>query len=42
MLKKLELKKEDYFKLNNYCLKKILFLSTPYNESDVDFRQNKR
>lgn len=38
MLKKLELKKEDYFKLNNYCLKKkILFLSTPYNESDVDF-----
>ena len=38
MLKRLELKKEDYFKLNKYCVKKkILFLSTPYNERDVDF-----
>ncbi|MDR3627003.1 MAG: N-acetylneuraminate synthase family protein, partial [Ignavibacteriaceae bacterium] len=38
MLKKLELRKDDFSYLKNICIKnKILFLSTPYNYGDVDF-----
>lgn len=41
MLKKLELKQEDYYKLIERCnLHKIDFLSTPYNFEDVDFLCN--
>lgn len=37
MLKKLELQKEDFKKLKDYCAKKkIDFMSTPYNFEDVD------
>src|SRR6201993_1882215 len=37
MLKKLELQKEDFKKLKNYCEKKgIDFMSTPYNFEDAD------
>ena len=36
MLKKLELQKEDFQKIKNYCeTKKIKFLSTPYNKEDA-------
>jgi len=38
MLKKLELKEDDYEKLISHCEKEgILFLATPYNVEDVDF-----
>ena len=38
MLKKLELKKSDYLKIIEKCKQlRIDFLSTPYNEEDVDF-----
>jgi len=38
MLKRLELKKQDFKHLKNICKKnKITFLSTPYNYRDVDF-----
>lgn len=38
MLKKLELNKEDFVKLKNYCdHKNIIFISTPYNFDDIDF-----
>lgn len=41
MLKKLELKHEDYLKILEECKKrKIIFLSTPYNEDDADFLNN--
>lgn len=37
MLKKLELKKEDFRKIKEHCDKKgILFLSTPYNFEDIE------
>jgi N,N'-diacetyllegionaminate synthase len=37
MLKKLELQKEDFKKLKDYCAKKgIDFMSTPYNFEDAD------
>lgn len=37
MLKKLELGKEDFLRLKQYCdVKKIMFMSTPYNYEDVD------
>jgi len=38
MLKKLELKKEDFSELKKYCDKKnIIFLSTPHTEDALDF-----
>lgn len=38
MLKKLELKKEDFVELKKYCDEKgILFLSTPHTEDAIDF-----
>lgn len=38
MLKKLELKKEDFVGLRRYCdEKEILFLSTPHTEDAIDF-----
>ena len=38
MLKKLELREEDFFELRKYCNKKqIIFLSTPHTENAVDF-----
>lgn len=38
MLKKLELKYEDFIELKKYCDKKnILFLSTPHTEDAIDF-----
>lgn len=38
MLKKLELSHDDHFKLKSYCDKKrILFLSTPFDEKNTDF-----
>jgi N,N'-diacetyllegionaminate synthase len=38
MLQKLELSKNDHEKLFNYCQSLgIIFMSTPYNEEDVDF-----
>lgn len=38
MLKKLELSYEDFRKLKSYCdLKKIMFLSTPFDLESVDF-----
>jgi len=38
MLKRLELKREDYFKLYEYSLDNgIAFLSTPFDENSVDF-----
>lgn len=38
MLKKLELSKDDYVKIINRCKNKnIIFLSTPYNDEDIDF-----
>ena len=41
MLKKLELKEKDFFKLKKLCDKlNIIFLSTPYNFEDVDFLKN--
>lgn len=41
MLKKLELKKEDYKKLKNYCkLKKIEFITTSFDHESLDFIVN--
>ena len=38
MIKKLELRYEDFFKISRYCnKKKIEFLSTPYDLESVDF-----
>lgn len=38
MLKKLELKYEDFFKLKNYCDRKgIMFLSTPHTQDTLNF-----
>jgi N,N'-diacetyllegionaminate synthase len=38
MIKKLELTKEDFYNINNYCLKKnIEFISTPYDVNSAIF-----
>ena len=41
MLKKIELSKKMHYDLIDYCRElDILFLSTPYNEEDVDFLED--
>ena len=37
MIKKLELTKENFYNINNYCLKNISFISTPYDVSSAIF-----
>ena len=40
MIKSLELKKIEFSKLKKYCIKKIEFISTPYDLESAKFLQS--